>query len=108
MLKIISINSGSENGQSTFLYSKRWVILTKAFIIITWAAILPLMVPAHVSDRDIYVFVADRILAGDRLYVDVYDNKDPLFYYLVAAQISIGGIGEIAFEIILVAIATGS
>lgn len=39
------------------------------------------------------------MLAGDRLYVDVYDNKDPLFYYLVAGQRLIGPIGQYLFEV---------
>src|SRR5262245_36580876 len=56
---------------------------TIVFILLTWAFVLPLAVPSHVSDRSIYAFVGDRLLAGDRLYFDVYDNKDPLFYYII-------------------------
>lgn len=35
-------------------------------------------------DRGVFVSTAERMVAGDRLYVDVWDNKDPVFYYLMA------------------------
>jgi hypothetical protein len=50
--------------------------------------------------------VAERLLAADTLYSGVYDNKDPLFYYFVAAQRWTGGSwAELAAEVILIAIA---
>jgi hypothetical protein len=83
-------------------------ILTIAFILVTWVFVFPLLVPTHTSDRGVFVDVAERLLAGDRLYAEVYDNKDPLFFYFVAAQRILGGFGEIAFEGILVIIAAAS
>src|SRR5262245_1543310 len=82
--------------------------VTISFISITWLIIFPALVPEHLADRDIFVFVGDRLLAGDRLYADVYDNKDPLFFYLVAFQRTLGGMGEIAFEVSCVIIAASS
>ncbi len=35
-------------------------------------------------DRGVFVSTAERMIAGDRLYVQVWDNKDPVFYYLMA------------------------
>ena len=47
-----------------------------------WVACLPGLVPdVAVSDRGTFVSVAERLAAGDRLYVDVWDNQDPLFFY---------------------------
>lgn len=57
------------------------------------------LVPDPLYDRSIYQSVAERMLAGDRLYVDVTDNKDPLFYYAVALQRAIGPLAEYGFEL---------
>lgn len=57
------------------------------------------LVPEPLSDRSIYQSVGERLLAGDRLYVDVIDNKDPLFYYAVACQRWLGPVAEYAFEL---------
>jgi hypothetical protein len=38
------------------------------------------------ADYGGFVTVAERLLAGDRLYADVYDNKDPLIYYTLAGS----------------------
>jgi hypothetical protein len=43
------------------------------------------------GDGGVFVSVAARLLDGDRLYVDVFDNKDPLFYYADAAALAVGG-----------------
>lgn len=50
-----------------------------------WAVLLPEMIPERRADSTIFVSVAERVLAGDRLYVDVWDNKEPLFFYGLAA-----------------------
>jgi hypothetical protein len=55
------------------------------FVIVVWVVIANRMLPGATGDRGIYVSVAERLLAGDRLYTDVWDNKDPFFYYLLAA-----------------------
>lgn len=57
------------------------------------------IVPEPLYDRSIYQSVGERLLAGDRLYVDVLDNKDPLFYYAVALQRLLGPLAEYAFEL---------
>src|SRR5262249_25051251 len=51
-------------------------------------------------DRGVFVSVAERLLAGDKLYKTVFDNKDPFFYYLIAFQRWTGGSGEFIFEVI--------
>jgi hypothetical protein len=42
-------------------------------------------------DAGVFLSVAARLLHGDRLYTQVWDNKDPLFFYTDAAALWIGG-----------------
>lgn len=51
--------------------------------LLVWLVLLPRMVPVEV-DAGVFISVAERLLAGDRLYTDVWDNKDPLFFYGLA------------------------
>lgn len=46
--------------------------------------------PREWGDNGIFLSVGARLLEGDRLYADVADNKDPLFYYTYAAALWIG------------------
>ncbi|MBI1351787.1 MAG: hypothetical protein GC156_11795 [Actinomycetales bacterium] len=50
----------------------------------TWVVAVFRSLPIPVGDFGLYVSVSERLLAGDRLYVDVFENKDPLFHYLLA------------------------
>src|SRR6187401_222124 len=75
---------------------------------VTALAIFPLLMPGHDFDRGIFVTVAERLLAGDKLYAGVWDNKGPLFYYLVALERYAGGFGEIFFELLFVLLASYS
>jgi hypothetical protein len=47
--------------------------------------------PSVANDQGVFLSVAARLLDGDRLYVDVIDNKDPLFYYTYAAALAVAG-----------------
>jgi hypothetical protein len=78
-----------------------WRLVTYFLILIAWVAFIPNMIPNRDSDRGIFVSVAERLLAGDVLYKDVLDNKEPLFYYFVAAQRLIGAYGEIFGELVV-------
>ena len=73
-------------------------------ILTTWVALVPRLVPYRLSDRGIFISVGARLLAGDRLYSGVYDNKEPLFYYFVAGQLELGRWSEVAAEAALIAI----
>ena len=53
-----------------------WVVVA-----LVWLALVPRALPDPSSDRGIFMSVAARLAGGDRLYSDVWDNKDPLFYY---------------------------
>jgi hypothetical protein len=45
--------------------------------------------PTTEADAGVFLSVAARLLRGDRLYADVYDNKGPLFYYTYAGALGI-------------------
>jgi hypothetical protein len=96
----------------SFLKNGAWARQFDAVLIIAiilWSiAIAPLLVPGLNSDRGIFVSVGERLLAGDRLYSGVYDNKEPLFYYFVAAQLALGPWAQVSAEVILIAIAAGA
>ncbi|WP_169337920.1 glycosyltransferase 87 family protein [Propionicicella superfundia] len=55
-------------------------------------------------DRGIFVSVAERLLAGDVLYRDVWDNKDPLFYYTIALGRAVSPLMDIVLEMAWVAL----
>ena len=66
------------------------------------------LVPLTVGDREIFVSVGERLVAGDVLYAGVFDNKDPLFYYLVALERAAGPLAEYLAELAFVLIAIAS
>jgi len=66
------------------------------------------LIPDPSSDRAAFVSVAEYLLSGNRLYIDIYDNKDPLFFYAVSMQRLLGTVGEYLFELLMVTIAAVS
>jgi hypothetical protein len=85
-----------------------WRLLTYVLALAAWGAFLPSIIPDRDSDRGIFVSVAERLLAGDRVYKDVLDNKEPLFYYFVASQRRAGAYGEIVGELLVLFVASFS
>jgi hypothetical protein len=47
----------------------------------TWVVAVFRALPVPQGDFGLYVSVSERLLAGDRLYADVFENKDPLWHY---------------------------
>ena len=47
--------------------------------------------PYVAGDQGVFLSVAARMLDGDRLYAEVFDNKDPLFFYTYAGALWVGG-----------------
>jgi hypothetical protein len=103
---------GSSKQLSQCLQRKASVGLSQLVLAIavltTWVGIVPRIVPTRGDDRGIFVSVAARLLAGDTLYSGVYDNKDPLFFYFVAGQITLGPWAEVVAEALLIAIAAAA
>jgi hypothetical protein len=44
------------------------------------------------GDPGVWLSVGARLLDGDRLYADAFDNKDPFFFYDYAAALWVGGV----------------
>ena len=62
--------------------------------------LIPTIYPTSTNpDRGIFESVSFRLLAQDRLYEDVWDNKDPLFYYLNALTLKISPVADLFLEI---------
>ena len=65
----------------------------------TWAFVVLLTIPRAISsgvaDYGFFTGVAERLRLGDTLYVDVWDNKDPLVFYSLAVARSLGPNGVI-------------
>jgi hypothetical protein len=89
-----------------------------ALVILTAIVLIPYLVPNRGNetgavfggreDRGTFVSVAASLNAGSTLYSEVYDNKDPLFYYAVAAQLRLGSWAQLGFEVLMVVIACWS
>jgi hypothetical protein len=77
-------------------------VATVAAIVLAWLVTLPRLVPSTFGDHGTYVSVAERLLAGDRLYVDVWDNKDPLFYYALAIGRLVSPLADVVLELLWV------
>jgi len=58
--------------------------LTTGLVVCFWFIIALRAIPVPAGDYGMFVTVAERLKAGDRLYVDVYENKDPFFHYALA------------------------
>jgi hypothetical protein len=67
---------------------------------LSWLGLLPVVIPNLREDRGVFVSVAERLLAGDTLYLDVWDNKDPLFYYTIAAGRLVSPYVDILLELL--------
>lgn len=90
-------HGNSPRGTRAYVLSLgKWVPVS---LLLIWAALLPRIIPGTSSDRGIFVSVAERLLAGDILYVDVWDNKDPLFYYGLALGRTISPYADILLEL---------
>ncbi|MFM6848007.1 MAG: glycosyltransferase 87 family protein [Terrabacter sp.] len=74
-------------------------VATAVAVLVAWVATLPRLVPSTTGDHGTYVSVAERLLAGDRLYVDVWDNKDPFFYYVLALGRLVSPLADVVIEV---------
>lgn len=78
--------------------AKMAAIIGIAFI---WVLLVPRLIPdPRGLDNGVYVSVADRLRAGDRLYVDVWDDKEPLFHYVGALSRVLSPFGLVATVVV--------
>lgn len=86
------------------------VATTLTLIVLAWLWIWPRMIPTLAASHDFgaLLSVAERLRAGDRLYADVWGNKDPFHYYVLALAQCITRFGGILAEVVWLAITMGS
>ena len=91
---------------STARRSVASTIALSAAVAAAWALTMSRAIPYRDGDRGVFASVAERVVAGDRLYVDVWDNKEPLFYLTLALGRTISPYVDVLLE--LAWLATGS
>jgi hypothetical protein len=64
--------------------------------------------PLWYGDEAVYLTVARQVARGDLLYVDIFDHKPPLLYYLTAGSIAVFGPSVAAIKILAMAAAAGT
>lgn len=53
-------------------------------VTVVWVLVLVFVSPIPLGDYGVFVTVAERLQVGDRLYAEVWDNKEPVFFFLLA------------------------
>jgi hypothetical protein len=64
--------------------------------------------PLWYGDEAMYVTIAERLLHGDLLYVDIYDHKPPLLYYLTAGSFAVFGSSVASLKILALLSSVGA
>ena len=81
--------------------------LTKLFVgvfmVLSWILVLARAIPERNGDRGVFVSMAERLAAGDTLYVDVWDNKEPLFFLTLAAGRTVSPFMDVVTEALWIA-----
>lgn len=86
----------------TGAWGRRWAGVAVAASLAVAVLLAALRVEPQVwGDPGVWLSVAARLLDGDRLYVDVFDNKDPFFFYSYAVALWAGGVrGPFVLEVL--------
>jgi len=71
-----------------------------AFVAVAWLIAAARAVPYRDGDRGVFASVAERLVAGDRLYVDVWDNKEPLFYLTLSFGRVVSPLMDVVLELL--------
>jgi len=71
----------------------------------TWLFTIFRAIPERNGDRGIFVSMAERVAAGDRLYVGAWDNKDPLFYFILGIGRYVSPLSDPVIEILWILVA---
>lgn len=87
------------------LGSRAGTVAVTVTVAVVWLVTWPRTVPTLFGDHGSYISMAERVLAGDRLYVDVWDNKGPLYYDEIAVGRLVSRFADIALEVGWVALA---
>ena len=77
-------------------------LLIAASLVLVWIFVISITVPQLWPgnfDYGFFTAVAERLRAGDVLYEDVWDNKDPFVFYSIALARTFGPAGAWALEV---------
>jgi hypothetical protein len=94
-----SRQSAAPLGRGRLRSAAAWGLWLPLALAVVWPIVMLRAIPPLSADRGIFVSVAERLRAGDRLYADVWDNKDPLFYFSMAAGRAISPYSDVVLEI---------
>jgi hypothetical protein len=101
----VDVASSIPGGHATRRVSATVAVLATLVAAVFLAALR--VTPQTWGDPGVWLSVAARLLDGDRLYVDVFDNKDPFFFYSYAFALWIAGVrGPFALEVVWLAAGT--
>ena len=79
------------------LWGRVWIAVILVF---SWLLVLARAIPERSGDRGVFVSMAERLAAGDVLYVDVWDNKEPLFFLTLAAGRLVSPYMDVVLELL--------
>lgn len=75
-----------------------WLIIAAS-----WSLVFTRSIPLRNGDRGIFASMAERVAAGDTLYVDVWDNKEPFFFLTLGAGRLISPFMDVVIELAWIA-----
>ena len=84
---LTQVASGGVTPTPTNQRSSRSIVAWASFGLVavaTWIFTISRAVPLRNGDRGVFVSMAERLAAGDVLYEDVWDNKEPLFFWTLS------------------------
>jgi hypothetical protein len=88
----------AKSGRETYARIIVWLLIAAS-----WVLVFTRSIPLRSGDRGIFVSMAERVAAGDTLYVDVWDNKEPFFFLTLGAGRMISPFMDVALELIWIA-----
>jgi len=82
-----------------------WLVFSLSLVLV-WIFTLSRAVPLRNGDRGVFVSMAERLAAGDTLYVDVWDNKEPLFFWTLSLGRLVSPGMDVVIEVAWIALAS--
>ena len=73
-----------------------------------WILRIPQTIPTLSLDRGVYVSSAERLLAGDKLYAEIFEAKDPIFIWQIALGRALSPLMDVVLENLWVFLASYS
>jgi hypothetical protein len=84
-----------------------WVLVS--LLVLTVVLRVPsLFEPLWYGDEAVYLTIGQQLLRGDLLYVDIFDNKPPLLYYLTAGSLAVFGHSVVAIKLLALVFSVGA